>query len=70
MDTCFNYYGKFKAQTLSSYPYVAKSGACKYQSSLGITNTNGYLYAKRNDPASILAALAKQPLSIGISAGK
>jgi hypothetical protein len=66
MEFCFNYYKSFKANSWTSYPYTGTVSSCKYSSSTGIANAIGYAYPKINDPASIISALQKQPLTAAV----
>jgi hypothetical protein len=70
MEYCFNYYKVNKAMSWTSYPYTGTVSSCKYSSASGVTNTIGYGYPNINDPASIISALQKQPLTVAIQADK
>lgn len=56
-------------ETESDYPYVAVTGTCTYNASLGVVNTKSTDYTDVNaDSSSIKSALAIKPNSVAIEA--
>jgi hypothetical protein len=70
MPSVYKYATANKLMTESDYPYVKKySGSCKYRSSKGLFKISGYV-KPRGTVDDLMAAVAQQPVSVGISASK
>ena len=67
MNNVFNYAKATKITTESKYPYTAKAGTCKSVS--GSYSVTGYINVTPNNPSAMMAAVAKTPVSIALSAG-
>ena len=67
MNYVFNYAKTKKIATESAYPYTAKKGTCKtVTGSYGVTS---YVDVTPKSPTAMMAAVAKNPVSIALSAG-
>jgi cathepsin L len=62
-------YVQKNAQELeSAYPYTARDGTCKYSSASGKVNVTGITSVQAGGSAPLLAAIAKQPVSVTVEA--
>ena len=68
MTNAYNYLAKDKLMKTGDYPYTGVDGTCKYNSAKGLVNTPSHVVLPKNDPTSIMNAVAKQPVSVGMSA--
>jgi len=69
MDRAFSYAKKNKLEKETDYKYTAKDGkTCNFDSSKGVVGTTGYGEVKPDHPDQLLAAVAKQPVSVAIEA--
>ena len=66
MDNAFLYTKAHGIPTTSSYPYTAKDGTCK--SFTPVFKNKGKVDVKPNSESAMIAAIAKQPVSIAIEA--
>lgn len=67
MNYVFNYAKATKLTTEDKYPYTAKKGTCKTVS--GSYKVTGYVDVTPKSPSAMLTAVAKQPVTIALSAG-
>ncbi|CDW78348.1 UNKNOWN [Stylonychia lemnae] len=68
MNSNFQYLRYYKIQNETTYPYATRKNACVYQPKFGLFNVKTFVNVAFNDPAAHLAAVALQPLSIGLAA--
>lgn len=68
ISTALRYTKDKGVQLQEDYPYVAKGEDCKYNSEKVVFKNVGYQKVKRNDTLSLKAAVARQPVSVGIEA--
>lgn len=68
MDNAFKYIEKYGIEAEASYPYTARDGSCKYDSSKTIGTVKSYSDVAPGNPAQLKAALAKGPVSVAIEA--
>jgi len=68
MDNAFTYLETTTLETEAAYPYKAVQGACKYNSTLGLTSTTTYTDVSSDETviASVLAEVG--PLAVAINA--
>jgi len=68
MDWGFQYAERAKLELEADYPYTARDGTCKYDDTKGKFGDLGFEDVAPNDPAQLMAALAKGPVSVAIEA--
>ena len=68
MTNCYKYLAQSKIMRANDYPYIVQDGDCKYVDSKGITKIASYTELPKNNPRALMEAVARQPVSIGISA--
>jgi len=69
MDNAFQYMARHGGLTTeSSYPYRATDGSCRRPGSVA-ASIRGYEDVPENDEAALAAAVAHQPVSVGINGG-
>ena len=68
MSNCYKYLAQNKLMRSSDYPYEVQVGTCRYQESKGITKVPSYTEVPKKSPRALMEAVARQPVSIGISA--
>jgi KDEL-tailed cysteine endopeptidase len=54
--------------TEADYPYTGVNGACAYDASKGTIIVSGYTNVPANSTAQLVAAIAKNPVSVAIEA--
>ncbi len=54
----------------ADYAYLGTVGTCKYNSLKGVINTSGFTYVKSNDTNALMAAVALQPVVVGIDSSE
>ena len=69
MSKSFNYLKANSIMTEADYPYITRKSTCKYSSSKGKFKVTSYVNVPKNDPAALLAAIQKGPVSIALNAG-
>ena len=67
MNYVYTYAKSKKIAIETAYPYTAKKGTCK--SVTGSYGVTGYINVTPNNPSAMMAAVAKQPVAIALSAG-
>lgn len=67
MDLAFDYTSSAPLQTEASYPYAGVGGQCQADGS-GKVGASSHTDVPPNDPAQLLAAVSKGPVSIAIEA--
>jgi len=70
MDNAFKYAETHKMETESDYPYTARTGTCKAESSEGIFEVSSYSDVTHNSASQLMAALNKHVVSVAIEADK
>lgn len=66
MTRAFNYLKTNKLMTWDSYPFIGATGSCKYNGQ-GVTTVSGYAQPVAGDPNAMMAAVAQQPVAVGIN---
>jgi C1A family cysteine protease len=65
----FNYYESHYAELLSTYPYTARDGVCKYAQDIAtVVKTTSWVSVTPDSPDAMKAALASYPLAVAIEA--
>ena len=54
--------------TWKNYPFIGKDGNCSYTYTQSVFTVGGYVDVKENDPLALKAAVAINPVSVGINA--
>jgi len=67
MDYAFQYIETNPLETESDYPYTARDGSCKYQSSKGVGKVKDFVDVTPS-ASQLKAAIAKGPVSVAIEA--
>jgi C1A family cysteine protease len=67
-NDAYNYVKQYGIEPESVYPYTAKNGKCSYSASQVVFKNTGYTEIAAQDNAGIAAAVANQPVNIGIEA--
>ena len=68
MDNAFKYIEKYGIEAEASYPYTARDGSCKYDSTKTTGTVKNYQDVTAGSPAQLKAALAISPVSVAIEA--
>jgi hypothetical protein len=68
MDNAFQYTQSKGLETESVYPYTGADGKCKYNEAKVVFTNTGYEDVPQDDNDALAAAVANQPVSIGIEA--
>jgi cathepsin L len=68
MDSAFEYIEQYGIMTESDYPYTARDGSCKYDSSKVNGTVKNYQDVTPNSPEQLKAAIKQQPTSVAIEA--
>jgi len=66
----FNYTSRYGIQLYSDYPYTAQTGItgkCSYNSSRIVFKNSGYQKVRPNNATELKAAVARQPVAVGVS---
>merc|ERR1711988_935575 len=72
MDYAFEYSKKSPLELESEYKYKAKKGHCEYKEAEGKVSAESFhdVTPSRSSPKQLMAAVAKQPVSIAVEADK
>ena len=68
MDNAFKYVEEYGLEGETEYNYTAHDGICSYNRSLANVKINGYQDVPKNDEMALMAAVARQPVSVAIEA--
>jgi C1A family cysteine protease len=69
MDWAFQYIINVGGQEQSSdYPYTARDGSCRFDSSKVVARVKAFVDVPQNDCATLLKAITQQPVSVAIAA--
>jgi KDEL-tailed cysteine endopeptidase len=68
MDYAFEYVADKGIEAENAYPYRAKTGLCKYHKEKVLFSNKAYEDVPQGNNDALLAAVAQQPVSIGIEA--
>jgi len=69
-ENAFQYAKANKIETEAAYPYTGVRATCAYVASKGQVQLKGQGAVTKNSPSQLLAAVATQPVSVGIEADK
>jgi C1A family cysteine protease len=69
-ENAFQYAKANKIESESAYPYTGAKGTCAYSSSKGQVVLKGQGAVTKNSGSQLQAAVAQQPVSVGIEADK
>lgn len=68
MNGAFTYYKSNRAMTEADYPYAGVDQKCAYDATKGTILVSGYTTVPANSTAQLVAAVAKNPVSVAIEA--
>jgi cathepsin L len=68
MDNCFKYTAAKGIEPASAYPYKAVQGKCQYSKAKTVFKNTGFSDVPQGDNDALAAAVAQQPVSVGIEA--
>jgi C1A family cysteine protease len=68
MDYAFQYIEQYGLESESSYPYVARVQACKYDASKVVARISSYKDVSQDNEQALMAAVAQQPVSVAVEA--
>jgi len=68
MDHAFQYTKDHGMMLLAKYPYTATDGTCRYDANNHVPVNKSYRDVAMNDNDQLVAAIDRQPVSVGIAA--
>lgn len=68
MDNAFKYIEKNPLELESVYPYTARGGTCKFDTTKGVGKVKAFVDVPASSPDQLKAALNKQPVAVAIEA--
>lgn len=75
-DGCANLYNalewtsQYGIESWDSYPFTGEQGSCQYSQSQVISRNSGYENVAENNIDQLLAAIAQQPVNVGVEANQ